>query len=134
MLPMFKLKTFLVNWGPALLMMAVIFAFSSRGRDELPNFGGWDHFVKKMGHGLGYGLLTLSYWRGLGFRRGENWLAWLMALAFSATDEFHQSFVPGRHPSLVDVFVFDNLGALITVTAFAFFRNRRAKEVSERRL
>ena len=127
---MLKLKNFLVNWGPALLMMAVIFAFSSRTSQELPNFGSWDHVVKKMGHGLGYGLLALSYWRGHGFRRGGNWVAWLMALAYSVTDEFHQSFVPGRTPSLLDVFVFDNLGALITVTVFAFFRSKCPKDSS----
>jgi VanZ family protein len=115
-------------------MMAVIFAFSSRTVYELPNFGGWDYFVKKTAHAIGYGLLTLTYWRGFGFRRGGNWLAWLMALAYSATDEFHQSFVPGRTPSLIDVFVFDNLGALTTVTAYAYFRTRRAKTYSERGL
>lgn len=110
-------------------MMAVIFAFSSRGSDDLPNFGGLDHVFKKMGHGLGYGLLALFYWRGLGFRRGGHWLAWLMALAYSATDEFHQSFVPGRTPSLTDVFLFDNLGALITVNIFAYFRSKQAKRL-----
>lgn len=112
------------------MMMAVIFAFSSRTSAELPNFGNWDGGIKKMGHGLGYGLLALAYWRGLGFRRGGNWLAWAMALAYSATDEFHQSFTPGRTPSFMDVFVFDNLGAFITVTTVAFFRNRRVKDSS----
>lgn len=108
-------------------MMAVIFAFSSRTSSELPNFGGRDYVFKKLGHGLGYGLLALSYWRGLGFRRNFHWLAWLMALAYSATDEFHQSFVPGRHASAVDVLVFDNLGALLTVNGAVWVRNRRAK-------
>jgi VanZ family protein len=119
---MSKLRSFLVAWGPALLMMAVIFAFSSRGGAQLPNFGGWDKIVKKMGHGIGYGLLALTYWRGLGFRRNGHWLAWLMALAYSATDEFHQSFVPGRSPSLIDVFVFDNIGAFLTANVYAFIR------------
>lgn len=131
---MSKIKSLLVNWGPALLMMAVIFGFSSTTSANLPSFGSWDHVVKKMGHGLGYGLLALTYWRGLGFRRGGHWLAWLMALAYSATDEFHQSFVPGRTPSLIDVFVFDNIGAFLTVNVFAYFRNRRAKIYSERGL
>jgi VanZ family protein len=108
-------------------MMAVIFAFSSRASNELPNFGSWDYLVKKAAHGLGYGLLALAYWRGLGFRHNGHWVAWLMALAYSATDEFHQSFVPGRHPSVTDVLVFDNLGALLTVHAAAWIRDRRGK-------
>jgi VanZ family protein len=32
------------------------------------------------------------------------------------TDEFHQSFVPGRHPSWVDVLGFDGGGALIALS------------------
>ncbi|WKZ38000.1 MAG: hypothetical protein QY332_08660 [Anaerolineales bacterium] len=35
------------RWFPALLLMLVIFAFSSRASAELPNFGGWDYFIKK---------------------------------------------------------------------------------------
>ena len=108
-------------------MMAAIFAFSSRTSDELPNFGSLDYFVKKSAHGLGYGLLALTYWRGFGYRRNLHWAAWLMALAYSATDEFHQSFVPGRHPSVTDVLVFDNLGALLTVNLVAWIRDRRRK-------
>ena len=108
-------------------MMAAIFAFSSRTSNELPNFGSWDYFVKKSAHGLGYGLLALTYWRGLGYRRNLHWVAWLMALAYSATDEFHQSFVPGRHPSVTDVLVFDNLGALLTVNVAAWMRDRSRK-------
>ena len=125
---MSKLKSFLVNWGPALLMMAVIFGFSSSTSAKLPNFGGWDHVVKKMGHGIGYGLLALTYWRGFGFRRGGHWLAWLMALAYSATDEFHQSFVPGRHAAVTDVLVFDNLGALLILSLHYLYRRKHEKE------
>ncbi len=62
---------------------------------------------------LGYGLLALAYWYGLGFKRNRSWLAWLMAVLYAATDEFHQAFVPGRHPSPVDVLLFDGGGAAI---------------------
>ena len=107
------LKLWIRHWGPAVLMMAVIFAFSSRASAELPNFGNWDYYVKKGGHALGYGLLALVYWRGLGLERGKKWFAWGLAICYAITDEIHQSFVPGRHPSLVDVFLFDNLGAIL---------------------
>ncbi len=46
--------------------MAIIFAFSSTPGKDLPNFGVLDFLVKKGGHMLGYGLLALAYWRGLG--------------------------------------------------------------------
>ena len=92
-------------------MMAIIFMFSSHPSAELPNFGDWDYFVKKGGHALGYGLLTLAYWRGLGLEHSKKKLAWAMAICYALTDEIHQAFAPGRHPSLVDVLFFDNLGA-----------------------
>jgi VanZ family protein len=47
-----------------------------------------------------------------------------MALAFSATDEIHQSFVPGRHASVYDVIVFDNIGAAIALLLYSRFRSR----------
>jgi VanZ family protein len=106
-----KLLSIVPRWLPALALMIVIFLFSSRPGDELPSFGGWDHFVKKGAHAVGYGLLALAYLRAL---PKQNYvLAWILALLFSATDEFHQSFVPGRNASVVDALVFDNLGAMV---------------------
>lgn len=93
--------------------MVVIFLFSSRSSDELPNYGGWDYFVKKSAHAIGYGLLALSYLHAL--PKKNLFLAWLLAVLYSATDEFHQSFVPGRNPSVIDVLVFDNIGAIVAL-------------------
>ena len=62
---------------------------------------------------LGYGLLALAYWRGLDLARGKEWLAWGLAICYAITDEIHQAFVPGRHPSAVDILLFDNLGAIL---------------------
>lgn len=108
-----KIFDIVPRWVPALFLMSVIFALSSRSSTELPNFGGWDYFAKKLAHGIGYGLLALSYFRALPGRRYK--LAWFLAVLYSLTDEFHQSFVPGRKASLVDVFVFDNLGAIVAL-------------------
>ncbi|HNA89089.1 MAG TPA: VanZ family protein [Anaerolineales bacterium] len=108
-----KVLNIVPRWLPSVLMMLIIFGFSSRTSNELPNFGGWDYFVKKTAHGIGYGLLALSYLYALPNRNYK--LAWFLAVLYSLTDELHQSLVPGRTPSLIDVFVFDNLGALITL-------------------
>ena len=107
-----KILTIVPRWFPALLMMSLIFTFSSQPGADLPNFLGWDYFVKKTSHAIGYGLLALSYLFWLNNKNKRYWLAWLMAFAFSVTDELHQSFMPGRHASLQDVIIFDNLGAL----------------------
>lgn len=82
--------------------------------------------VKKGGHMIGYAGLALSYWRALGFRREKWWLAWGFALLYAVSDEFHQSFVPGRHPSVVDVLVFDNLGALVSLWILGLYKIRRS--------
>jgi VanZ family protein len=114
----------ILRWGPALLLMAVIFAFSARPSNELPDFGGWDYFVKKTAHAIEYGLLALAFWRGFGMHRGRKWLAWGLAFCYAITDEFHQAFVPGRIPSPVDVLVFDNLGAILSVNLLDKFGRR----------
>ena len=101
---------FLRKWGLSLLMMAAIFGFSSVPGKVMPNFGEADIFVKKGGHMLGYALLALAYSYGNGWNKKRPWLPWLLAILFAATDEFHQSFVQGRHPTPVDVGI-DTIGA-----------------------
>ena len=121
-----KLFAIVPRWLPALILMVVIFAFSSRSGNELPNFGGWDYVVKKSAHGIGYGLLALSYLHALPNRNYK--LAWFLAVLYSLTDEFHQSFVPGRRSSLEDVFVFDAIGAILALLLhYRFFGVKREK-------
>lgn len=64
---------------------------------------------------VGYGLLALSYWYAFAWASGRRWLAWFLAFVYAITDEVHQSFVPGRFPSIWDVLIFDNLGAMISL-------------------
>lgn len=124
-----KITSFLWRWGPALLMMSVIFGFSSLPSAEMPNFGLLDFVVKKGGHALGYGLLALAFLRGL---KGESssivshqvLVAWILATLYSATDEYHQSFVPGRHPAFTDVMI-DAFGAGLALLLIYRFRKKR---------
>jgi len=100
-------------------MMAAIFGFSSIPSSGMPDFGLLDLLVKKGGHALGYGLLALAYLRGLkGNEGGLTFrylvIAWALATLYSATDEFHQSFVPGRNPALIDVLI-DSVGAALAL-------------------
>lgn len=110
------LKNRLLRWGPAVLMMSAIFILSARPSTELPDFGNWDYYAKKGAHAVGYGLLALTYWHGWGLERGKKWFAWGLAICYAITDEVHQSFVPGRHPSSTDILLFDNVGAIVTLT------------------
>lgn len=123
-----KFFSIVPRWLPAFLLMLIIFAFSSRTSSELPNFHSWDYFIKKGAHAFGYGLLALSYMYMFNWDKKRYWLAWLLAILYSATDEFHQSFVPGRHSAVSDVLLFDNLGAIITLTLHYIRRRKNEKE------
>jgi VanZ family protein len=127
-------QTFWVRWGPALLLMAMIFLFSSIPSKEMPNFGSFDLSFKKGGHMIGYALLAVSYLHGLGSNQPKARIAaWLMALLYAITDEIHQSFVPGRGPWVVDVGI-DSIGALIgllVISRWSFLPTAR-KEAPER--
>jgi VanZ family protein len=106
-----------MRWVPALAVMAVIFALSSMPAGALPQFGRFDVLVKKGGHALGYGLLGLAYYYALPPRltHGYRWvLALLMAILFSLSDEYHQSFVEGRGSTITDVGI-DTAGACLAL-------------------
>ena len=100
-----------LRWLPALVMMIILFLASNTPASSIPTFGVFDTLVKKAGHMLGYALLASAYWYGMNFNRKRLWLAFTLALLYAASDEFHQTFTAGRHPSWVDVIVFDGSGA-----------------------
>jgi VanZ family protein len=110
-----KLLKHFLRWLPALAMMAAIFAFSSIPSREMPSFGFWDTLVKKGGHMAGYGLLALAFWYALRWDRKLLWLALVLSLAYAISDEFHQSFVPGRHPSWLDALLIDPAGSILSL-------------------
>ncbi len=56
------------------------------------------------------------------------WLvAWMLAIAYAGTDEFHQTFVPGRSGELRDVYV-DGAGALIGVSVKIWIEKMRLRK------
>lgn len=112
-------KNPVLRYLPAVLMMLAIFLFSTGSAVEMPKRL-LAMIVNKGGHMIGYGILALTYWRIFEFKGNRFWLAWLLTVLYAGTDEIHQAFVPGRHPSLFDVFVYDNLGALISLLLAAF--------------
>ena len=88
----------LSRWGPPVLWAAVIFALSS-----VPHLGTglgtWDVVLRKCAHATEYAILALLLFRAL----GRELPAFLLGLAYAATDELHQEFVRGRHASPFDV-------------------------------
>jgi VanZ family protein len=134
-----KIHTF-KHWLPAILWMGVIFVMStdagsaahtskiieplvlwikpnaSQDEFELVHF-----IIRKLGHLSEYAVLALLVLRAM--RRtlllapgAWSWQAagvtQLLAAAYAATDEWHQSFIPGRTAALGDVAI-DSSGALV---------------------
>lgn len=126
------MKNWMWRWGPALVMMILIFTASGTPGQELPHFGGMDLAAKKGGHALGYALLGISYLRGLAHRKNATrWhlvLAVVMACLYAATDEFHQRFTPDRTPSVQDVMI-DTIGASIGVALWPWIRALLSKHI-----
>ena len=114
-----RTKRWLYYWLPALLWMGVIFVMSSR--PSLPSHPNdtVDLVAKKAGHVTEYGVLAFLLWRALSKERGWPVLpslgvAFFLSLLYAVSDEFHQTFVPGRSGRLTDV-GFDALGSLFAL-------------------
>ena len=89
--------------------MAVIFFLSAQPH-LATDLGTLDVILRKCAHMVEFGLLALLWWRALG--RPEPAVA--IALLYAIGDEWHQSFVDGRHGSPVDV-VIDAAGVALAV-------------------
>ena len=108
-------------WLPALAWGALIFAVSSRPRLPVAFESGSD----KVAHFIAYAVLGALLVRGQ-IATGVSSLVILLAgWLYAASDEWHQSFVPGRSAEAAD-WVADALGVAAAVFAFTWFRRRRA--------
>ena len=96
----------------ALLWMAVIFWFSSQPKLFYLPESWMDVIFKKSAHAFAYGVLWTLWWLATGRRA---LLALVLTVAYAISDEWHQTFVSGRHGQWFDVGV-DTLGALLAMT------------------
>ena len=110
-------------WAWPLAWALAIFSASCRSTLAGPDIAQSD----KVAHFLAYGLLaTLVCRLGRGWR-AAGW-AVLAASAYGASDEWHQSFTPGRSCELAD-WVADTLGAALAAALYAGWpRYRRLLE------
>lgn len=115
----------LSHWMPPIAWMGLIFFLSSQSSLPLPQgFAG--KITSYLAHFLVYGVLTVLYYRSLiptGIPRNRGIYAIALSAVYGITDEIHQSFVPNRTPSLVDLGV-DVLGSLIFLSLIALARRQ----------
>jgi VanZ family protein len=130
------LQTFLW-WAPVIIWAGVIFYMSTRTfgssftnrllSDILAilhvevsrhTFHLLAHGFRKLGHLTEYSIFAIFLYHALGDDHHGSWnprkalACILLAGLYSLTDEFHQRFVPGRGPSIVDSGI-DTFGATL---------------------
>ena len=112
---------------PMILVMGIIFFLSHQTGDEitLPDFSNSD----LVAHMIAYAVLggTVLYaWSKPVKRRNPSKVVLntvFFCLLYGISDEFHQSFIPGRYVSAMDV-VADTLGGLLVCTCWLLYRRK----------
>jgi VanZ family protein len=103
----------LLRVGPSVLVMAAIFLLSSRSTLPKPESISGELF-SIAGHLGAYVVLAITIWWALGLAdlapRQRLLFAFAGAVLYGLSDEWHQSFVPGRSPDWRDI-VTDAAGA-----------------------
>jgi len=118
MISRIKLIKLVKFWLPPTLWALVIFSFSAFTVGHATEIYWKDFLVKKTAHIIEYGVLATLLYRAM-INSGVNnkkamWLAVFFSFLYGITDEFHQSFTPGREPTFRDI-VIDTLGASIFI-------------------
>lgn len=105
-------------WFPVLVWTFIIFLFSSQPTGEVSEIHWKDFVVKKTAHIVEYAILSLFLYRALKgsgiAKRKAGLYSIICSILYGLSDEFHQSFTPGRDPKLRDV-LFDTTGAVSAI-------------------
>ena len=96
-------------WLPVVLWAAVIFTISSVPSLD-SGLGEWDTVLRKLAHVAEYAILGALLYRAI--RREPAAIA--LGSLYAVTDEVHQSFVTGRHGSVLD-WLIDTTGVIAGV-------------------
>jgi hypothetical protein len=115
----------LAAWLPAILVAAIIFALSAQPHLQVSE-GALDLVLRKCAHLTVYAALAVACVRGLAHhglgRRVQLLGGGALALAYAISDEFHQTFVPGRSGAPRDVLI-----DLVGITAGLLLLSRSAR-------
>ena len=117
------LDTRTARWLAVAGWLALIFFLSSQSQLPSPPDPWADLIFKKGAHFTVYAVLAVLLRRALPPSRWIWALSWILAVLYAASDEWHQSFVPGRHPQLTDVLI-DACGATTGLLIFWWLRRR----------
>ena len=129
-----KIKHFFWFQFPALAWAIAIFVQSSIAYLSAPDLG--FNLQDKFLHAIEYAIFGFLLWRALSnhasefLQKNSYWLTFLLCSLYAISDEFHQSFVPGRTADVDDV-IADFIGAGLIVTVF--YIRRKVKQRNRQR-
>jgi VanZ family protein len=83
--------------------------------------------IRKLTHLTVFAILAVLFFKSIRRVRFRYLLTWLFTSLYALSDEWHQSFVPGRESSYKDVLL-DSFGALL-ILSFIYFLKKRKKPV-----
>ncbi|HOW28704.1 MAG TPA: VanZ family protein [Elusimicrobiota bacterium] len=113
------MKKLIFDWTPVVVWCGLIFYLSGIPdlRSDLP--GRWDLIARKAAHMFEYGILAWLFYRAAQGSwnvspRLAYWMTFAYCFIYAMGDEYHQSFVPGRYPSFLDVII-DAAGSMISL-------------------
>jgi len=117
--------TFLVpHWLGVVAWAGLIFYISGIPRLST-GLGIWDLILRKFAHVFEFFVLTLLFlragngsWPSMSVK-AKAILGGLFAVLYAVSDEIHQSFVPGRGPSAIDVLI-DTVGVILCILIYQF--------------
>ncbi len=106
-------------WLPTVIWAIVIFSFSSGSTPTTSQIYWQDFIIKKSAHVFVYSILSLLVYRSLKhtthFPRPYLLLfALALTVLYAISDEFHQSFIPGRDARFRDIMI-DTIGSALAL-------------------
>lgn len=126
-----------ISGALAVLWMIVIFYLSHQPGEESSQLSSFvatvfsliplpeeqlHYFIRKGAHVFAYFLLAV-----LLYAASRKWyVAMTLSILYAATDEFHQTFIPGRSGQISDV-VIDTIGVVLGVFIFKAFVKKSRK-------
>ena len=152
-------RAFCKYWLPVLIWMSIIFTASGDSNSyhrsysiiepilkwffphiSIQNLDLIHHIARKCCHLTEYAILALLLWRAFRFSTGNQFSGWYwpeaglavgVVFIYAASDEIHQSFIPGRTPLASDVLI-DTAGGAAGLLLFWLVRFRLLPRKTQR--
>lgn len=109
-------------WLPVIIWAVLIFALSSIKTPKVSEFFVGDFIAKKAAHLFEYAILFALIMRAT---KGKWAWSYLLTILYSISDEIHQSRVPGRTATVIDL-GFDLSGA--NIAAYVIWKLKQLRQ------